>query len=165
MRSNRKRTKLYANYELHRRATRLVRCTRPERSNRGSPTSSFCNQFFIDNTKCLPGDVWAGNLLASSKAWSPSVYFEILTSSSSFARTVRTSHYQQNRALKKPSGTVYRAHLRSGMFPCETAFSRVIVGADFSARLAFTSSRVSSASVGADVQDHKHRDRIYRGSW
>lgn len=50
------------------------------------------------------------------------------------------------------------------MFASETAFSRVIVGADFSARLAFTSSRVSSASVGADVQDHKHRDRVHRGS-
>lgn len=84
----------------------------------------------------------------------------------SSAKTVRTvQHYQQNRTrLKKPSGTVYRAHLRSGCSPARTAFSQVIVRANFSAGLAFTSNRVSSASVSADVQDHKHRDRVHCGS-
>lgn len=108
-----------------------VKRTRPERSDRGSPTSSFCNQFLLLTIQSVfPGDVWAGNLLVFSKAWSTSVvYLKILTSSSSSStRTVRTSHYQQNRArLKKPFGTVYRAHHPDRMFASETAFSRVIV--------------------------------------
>lgn len=86
----------------------------------------FATSFSLTILGVFPVMSGLGNSPVSSKAWSPSAY-QISTSSfspSSSARTVlnRRTISRIAARLKKPSGTVYRAHLRSGCSPVRPPF-------------------------------------------